>query len=437
MRRVALIVLLVSASISTLAPAPAAAAPVAETDGTETVLTLEQALQMARKRNRTLRIERAKLMQAQTSVQQGWAALFPTVAAQGKYSHNYKEVALMFGSDPLLLQPSEQFDGAISFTAPIVAPAAYPALEALKAGARASEEGFAVAETALLVSVAQTFYAASISDEVVVARQSNVQVARATLGNAKTRFEAGTVTKVDVNRALLAVVRAEQMEREAHNGRERTYRALGTLIQERRPFRVHVQPVPPERHDERELDVALRLRPEFRLVEASIEAAEAQTRAHRWRWAPTLSAFGNARRFNYDNFARDRHSWVVGGQLDWVIFDGGTRDAQRHLALAQAEESRARGEALRDSIRDDLADGRRQLDTKQHGLEAAERSVALAREALELVRVQYEAGNVTQVDLLQAQDSLVASQEALAQAHYDVAAADLVLRRAAGTFPPR
>jgi outer membrane protein TolC len=126
---------------------------------------------------------------------------------------------------------------------------------------------------------------------------------------------------------------------------------------------------------------------------------------------------------------------VLGAQLDWVLYDGGTRDAQRHLAAAQAAEAQARAQALRDDVRDDLADGREQLDTKQRALETAERSVALARETLALVRIQYQAGSVTQVDLLQAQDALAATQEAQAQARYEVALADLGLRRAAGTFP--
>jgi outer membrane protein TolC len=160
-------------------------------------------------------------------------------------------------------------------------------------------------------------------------------------------------------------------------------------------------------------------------------------RAQRWRWAPTLSAFGNARKFNYDNFARDRYSWAIGGQLDWLIFDGGNRDAQRHVAAAQVAEAHARMALLRDTIRDDLANGRRRLETKRQGVAAAERSVELARETLELVRVQYEAGNVTQMDLLQAQDAIVASYEGLAHARFDLAAADLMLRRAAGTFPGR
>ena len=41
---------------------------------------------------------------------------------------------------------------------------------------------------------------------------------------------------------------------------------------------------------------------------------------------------------------------------------------------------------------------------------AAERSVALAQEALGIVRAQYDAGTATQLDVLQAQDSLVAAE---------------------------
>jgi outer membrane protein TolC len=422
--------------VFTVALLLAVTAPLARAaDEGSNVVTLEQALGRARKRNRTLGVERARLQQAQTTVEQAWTVLFPTIAAQGRYTHNYKEVALPFGGSNLLLQPSEQFDVGLNASAPLIAPAAYPALAAVKANVRAAEANFSVTEAQLLVTVAQTFYLASIADEVLVARRSNVGVARATLGNAQTRFSAGTVTKVDVDRAELAVVRAEQGEREAGDARDRTYRALATLIQLDQPFTVQVQPRPPQLHDERELETALHLRPELRVLEATLESAEAQQRARAWQWAPTVSAFGNVRKFNYDNFARDRYSWALGGQIEWLIYDGGGRDAQRHQAAAQVQEALARTEVLRDSVRDDLADGRRRLDTKLHGLEAAERSVTLAKETLELVRVQYEAGSVTQVDLLQAQDALVASQEALAQAHFDVAAADLLLRRAAGTFP--
>ena len=416
-----------------------AGAATSPSGGAAMPLTLDQALALGRKRSRSLIVERARLAQAQTSVEQAWSALFPTLTAQGKYTHNdFKDVSVPFGpmGANIVIQPQEQLDATINATVPLIAPPAYPALQAVKSNVRGAEANYEVSETQVLFGVAQSFYAAAISDEVLVARHSSVQVARATLDNARTRFSAGTVTKVDVDRAEIAFMRAEQQEREARTAREQTYRALATLIQIDGPFQVMAPPVAATpAADTSTLEMALQLRPEFRAVNASLESADSQRRAYAWRWAPTLSGFGLARRFNYKNFARNDYTWAVGAQLDWVLYDGGTRDAQRHLAAAQADEALARTEVLRDTVRDDLANGRLALETRRHAAETAERSVGLARETLELVRTQYEAGTVTQVDLLQAQDALVAVQEALAQAHFDVAIADLTLRRTAGTFP--
>jgi len=411
------------------------------------VLSLDQALTMARRTNRTLIAERERLAQAQTNIEQAWSVLFPTVAAQGKYTRN--NIGLSFpisavSSTPgqpagpptiLTIQPLNQLDGVLSFSAPLIAPPAYPALQAVKTGAETAEADYETSLTSVLFAVAQAYYAAAISDEVTTARQSNLDVARATLQNAETRFSAGSVTKVDVDRAELAVVRAVQALREARFAQEQSYRTLTTLIQSEGGFRA--EPLAPSRAAEpaQDLDLALRLRPEFRAIELLVRSDRLQQRSYGWRWAPTLSGFGSARIFNYDNFAEQRHAWAVGVELDWVLFDGGARDAQRHLAAAQAREALARAQVLRDTIRDDLANGHGLLETKRRAQEAAERSVGLAVETLDLVRTQYEAGHIAQIDLLQAQDGLVAAKEALAQSHFEVAIADLSLRRAAGTFP--
>jgi outer membrane protein TolC len=72
--------------------------------------------------------------------------------------------------------------------------------------------------------------------------------------------------------------------------------------------------------------------------------------------------------------------------------------------------------------------------TKPPAHDAAERSVVLSQETLGLMRVQHNAGTATQLDLLQAQDALVSAEVSLAQAHFDLALADLALQRAVGTF---
>jgi outer membrane protein TolC len=400
-------------------------------------LTLDDALASARRANRTLTAEKAHLAAAQTAVEQAWSALFPVVSAQGKYTHNYKEAEFRFAGPPpvsAVILKQEQLDGQVNLTLPLIAPAAYPALDAVKKGVRSSEASYEASEAAVLTSVAQTFYLAAAADEVVVSRKSNIEVNRATLQNAKTRFAAGTVTKVDVDRAELALVRAEQAELDAEYARQQAYRALATLMQSNAPFTVRPAEAPSAAPSDN-LDTALKLRPEFRALILSEESSTAQSRAYGWKWSPQLSAFGLAHIGNYAGFTGDKYNWAVGLQLDWTVFDGGTRDALRHQATAQAAEAAARAQVLSDSIRDDLENGKRFLATKQAALQASTRAVTLAQETLDLVRSQYEAGTVTQVDLLQAQDFLVGAQEALAQSRFDVAVADVNLRRTAGTFP--
>ena len=439
-------------SLFLIAGGPARATTADELSG-ERALTLDEALAMAKKRNWNLAAERARVAQAQTNIDQAWALLLPTVAAQGKYTRNYKAVTLGFppsldlsqlpnlvplpAAPPLNIQPLNQLDGVISFNAPLIVPAAYPGLEAVKANVHAAEANYESTEANILFGVAQAFYGAAIADEVLAARHSSVEVTRATLANAQTRFSAGTVTKVDVDRAELAVLRAEQAEREARHARDQAYRALATLILIQGPFRIVLPPVPTAPVAEPNLENSLQLRPEFRALSLTAYAADKQRVTDGLRWSPSISAFGNARRFNYDNFVRDHATWALGLQLDWVIFDGGNRDALRHQAAAQQAEADARAAALRDNIRDDLVNQRSLVETKQHAVEAASRAVVLSQETIDLVRTQYEAGTVTQVDLLQAQDNLVGAQEALAQSRFDLSVADLTLRRVAGTFPPR
>jgi outer membrane protein TolC len=403
-------------------------------------LTFEQAIAMARKNNRAIKVDRAQLAAAQTATETAWGSLLPTISAQGKYTRNYVEVqfpAGTFGPKGLLLQPLNQWDGSVNATTPLLAPAAWAALKSVKANVEAAEANFQAQEAQLLVQAAEAFLAAAGTDQLVEARSSSLFVARATLKDAEVRLSAGSVTKVDVDRAEVAVVRAEQAEREALTARERAYRALATLLQANGGFKVSTNFPTAPMPDPNDVPVALHLRPEFRAYEETVRSAEQESNARAWLWAPTLSAFGNARRFNYDNFHLDRYSWAVGGQLDWLLFDGGARDAARHQANARAAAAREQAAAFADSVRDDLANTSADLRTKRQAVDSAQRSATLSQESLDLIRTQYSAGTGTQLDLLQAQDALVGANIALVQARFDVAAADLALRYSAGTFPPK
>lgn len=443
----------------------------------ERVLSLDDALELARVHNRDLRAARARLEQSATNLEQAWVALRPQVSAQGKYTHNYKEVTLDFAQfnqgtlgladtikgtsgneaenaaigrfeqalnsattqKPITIQPSEQLDSSATVTVPLVVPSAYAGLSAARLAHRSNGAGFEVTEATVLLSVAQAYYAAAGSDELVLARKHAVAVARETRDIANARREAGFVNQVEVMRAEVSLVRAEQDEAESENSRDVAYRGLATLLGERQPFRVElastVPPVPAA--SPMLVENARRLRPEVAQYRLALAGTQASVRAAAWRWAPSLSAFGSVRAFNYKGFSGDPYSWAVGLELDWLLYDGGARDAQRRLAAAQSEENQARLDLLQDSLGDEVLNARGTLDTRRRALDAAARSLELAGATLRLVRSQYDAGTVKQLDVLQAQDSLVVAEVAVVQAHFDLALADLQLRRAIGTFPSR
>jgi outer membrane protein TolC len=322
-------------------------------------------------------------------------------------------------------------------TVPLVVPSAYPALAGARESGRASEANYEVAETAILAEVVESFFVAAGLDELMAARRDAIAVAERTQRDAEKRVAAGIVNAIEVTRAQLALVRAGQELRETENQRGQAYRALATLIQIPRPFVVAAPPS--DRGPLPEIDELLpqawAARPEHASYIHGERAAELQASAAAWRWAPTVSGFGSLRGFNYTGFAGDHYNWALGVQLDWTLYDGGQRDVQRARARVSARENRLRLDQWRDTLADELRNRLSTLEVKRSAVEVARTSVELARRTLELARAQHEVGTIGQLDLLQAQDGLVAAEVALTRARFDSALAELQLRRASGEFP--
>lgn len=335
----------------------------------------------------------------------------------------------------IVIQPRLQLDAVISANVPLLVPAAYPALKGAKLGYRAQEKQLAATTAQVLQSVATAFFAAAGSEELVAARGNTIAVAQKTVENAKVRLAAGVVNKVEVTRAELALIQAKQRLLEAQDGRASAYRMLGTMLQlEPGTFQV-VAPKEPDAEMGQEaelLDQAQKARPEIASLEFAMQAAASQVTSGWLRYSPNLALFGSLRLTNATGFAGRHDSFAVGAALDWQLFDGFARDAGRHQAEAQRKDAELRLAQLRDSIADEVVNARRTVLTKRQGLVTAQRAQQMAQETLNLVRLQYEAGTATQLDLLSAQDQLDMASVGLAQARFDLSLAGIQLRRLIG-----
>ena len=476
MHRLATSLGLAATALTALLTAPAHA---------ERTLSLDEALALARTESRDLKQARARLGRAATVVEAARTPLLPTVTAQGRYTHNYKDVdfplapfyqptiglaktveasvpssvgavsayrgqleAESAGAPIISLQKQEQLDLVVTATVPLVVPWAYPALDGAKQSYAASESTREATIANVLLATAQAFFGAAGADELVLARRNGVQLATEAAAHAERRFRAGSGQRVDVMRAQLARVHAGQGLAEALDVQGRAYRALATICQLREPFRVapteargasdaaanvadHNLDESPE-HDPDAARDALARRPELIALDRSLAARTASLQAQRLRFLPSLSAFGNLRAFNNRGFSGDLYSWGAGVEIDWLLYDAGARDVERHAARAERDELAAMRDSLRDAITDEAINARRTVATKRSALDAAASSLNLASETLRLVRTQHDEGVATVLELLAAQDALVGAEVALARARFDLALARLTLRHDLG-----
>ncbi len=449
-------------------------------------LTLSDAIKAADENSLDLMQARARLEQSGTGIQAARAALLPTIALQGKYTHNsyavelpateFADSALQVGdalvsvsddlyaqtgktpsanvsgalsgyqqvktailtAPPIVITPQEQLDASVSVQLPLVVPWAWYQLRSAHRTVDAAEANFKVSRAQTLLLVAQYFYLAAGNEEVVTARHHAIEVAQKTLDDAIARVEVGAGNLVDQGRAQVAYDRAVQSATEAEAAREQAFRTLSTAIGVTGPYGVEVGNLPQDRFGPGDDLAAMgrSLRPEFSLNIAQVSASQVSSKSNGARWWPTLSAFGQARTFNYAGFAGKNYAWSVGVQLDWALYDGGSSAASKRQFAALASEASARLTLLQLTISDDIANARRDLDVKHLAVGTAERAVSLSQQTLDLIRVQHDSGAISQLDLLTAQDALVSAELTLAQARFDRALADITLQRQVGTFPP-
>jgi outer membrane protein TolC len=345
--------------------------------------------------------------------------------------------AMLTSANPqIVIQPRLQLDATIAANVPLLVPAAYPALQGAKLAYRAQERQLDVTMAQVLQSVATAFFAAAGAEELVAARTNTIEVAQKTVDNARVRLQAGVVNKVEVTRAELALIQAKQRLLESQDNRASAYRMLATMI--RQPagsFKVVPPPEPSTEMsaEDQLVDQALKSRPELLSLELSGRAASSQVTSSWLRYSPNISLFGNIRLTNATGFAGRSDSYSFGAQLDWQVFDGFARDAQRHQFEAQRRDVELRLEQLRDSISDEVINARRNVVTKRQGLVTAQRALQMAQETLNLVRLQYEAGTATQLDLLTSQDQMDLASVGLAQARFDLSLSLIQLRRLIGS----
>ncbi len=426
-----------------LAVAPARAADdLPEPTPTVATMGLDDALARFRAESPTAEQLAGRVMEARAQVRLAASQLQPILAARGSYTRNRDDAIFslsdMLGQlidllpnnveidpsiipDDFIIQPQEQWTGAGSLQVPLVDARAWADWSAAKKAAEATEAGVEAARLQVEGGVVKAAWLASAAAESVEANRKGVEAARSHRDSAQRRMDAGIGTELDVLQADTELVRRQSDYVQAVADLDKARRGLGALLGLDGPVEVTVPAldmVQPAAGDE-----DLSRHPTMISAEAATLAASRQVTSALLRQLPTLS--GSARYFlsDVEYVTGEKDGWQLGLELTWVLYDGGARYGLLDRARGQRQQADARARQAALDLARDVAEADHAVDVARQRLRLADTAVATATEADATATRLYEAGLVSSLDVLDAQQRLTDLELAHAGARAQLAAA--------------
>jgi OMF family outer membrane factor len=307
-----------------------------------------------------------------------------------------------------------------------------PKIQAARAQLRNARNAYASQLRNLQLNVSQAYYNLQKAEQTVRIRDAAVRNDLLILQDTEELKQAGLVPRLDVLRRR-AIEASDQ---------EELIQALADRAVARRQLAVLLNLPPqltPEASDkialqprwpldlEKTLLAAYRGNPELEAILATREALAKDSSATAAALLPKLSLFANAggsvsNTNQFDATASNGgccgatlipvsnangYDWSVGLTLRWLLFDAGTTAGQARALAKQADATAQQYAAQRNDIRLRLEQAFFNHEASLAKLASARRGLAAALEAFRDVRLRYQAGLSSELDLSNTQEKLI------------------------------
>ena len=418
------------------------------------VLSLEEALELARRNNPVLRQAINELELTPAGVRAAWGAFLPDLSLNlgTNINLNRRLQAEDFFGNPIA-NPNVEWVTASSSSQSVSAN-----LRLFEGGARFHQRGAERARgiarerrveaelTDTWARVATSFHQTIRQSDLLELEMAILEGKRLDLESARRLFELAVVSRVDVLAAELEVQRQERAVRQAENEHAKAVLALRAEIVAPDMGEFTTRGTLPEPFDPAALDEAgligraLERSPLLLRNRAEVDVGRASLSAVRGTRLPTISlgtyfyqnAYGSDYTAAFQPFSTDSRYASAQLSMSIPVFTGFSAerdiaDAEVQLANAEEQMRQTRMEIERD-VRSGLIDLRGAWDSYR----LAERSSEIAEERLRLAREEYRLTSVTFSDLQLAIEGAAIERRTAINARYDFIAARIALDRVVG-----
>lgn len=375
-------------------------------------LDLTAARELIAEESFDVQIARTQVVVAEGVIRQAYAAILPTFSASGNYTINQEEILLDFGADDLppgidipesVIQPRTDYRWNLSATVNMNF-RSWPMLN----GARAQRE----------MALAQVEMTQESIDEAVIQTYFNLLVVRRTIdlsarqvASAETirdftrrQVEGGVATDFELTRAELELRQRRSDLDRARQQFIQVRKALAELLQTDDDFDIEIPPALELHSPQEDLRRAESNRAAFRLDRYNEEFAIWSVRDIYYSYLPSLSATFRWGGGKGTALQPGTPQWALVFGAEWILWDGGMREAELDQTRAQLLAAELQREQTRFQVERSLDQARAEIEAAQIQLQSAQATVALAQRSLEQAETSYRFGVASQLDVINARD---------------------------------
>ena len=285
---------------------------------------------------------------------------------------------------------------------------------------------------------AQFFYAILFLQESIRVQNDHLKTLDDHLTIARKKLEIGTAIELEVLNTEVRIASVRNQVTDLENALQKQEVALRQLagIEGSAPLRLHGEFTrqPLGLDADALIRGALEKRPEGKALQTLKRAAEIQAQLAGLRAMPVVSVnllFGIKNGYIPD-LNPLKLNFVAALQADVPIFEGNLTKSLKAEAAANLKTVEDRRKELEDLVRSDVEQAISDVTASERKLENVEVNIGQARKALEFAKASYEAGAITNIDVLDTEEARSDAEFMRLQALYKLVVSRLALRRAAG-----
>lgn len=295
----------------------------------------------------------------------------------------------------------------------------------------------------IAAAVSKTFYDVLLTQKQIDVLEEDIVRLTRSLQDAYNQYKGGIVDKTDYKRATIALNNAKAELKQEQDLLTAKYSYLKQLMGYPDTAGLQLQYDSTSLEKESMLDTLQQVnyenRIEYKLLETQKRLQQYNLKYYKWSFLPSVSAYGN---YNIDYF-NDKFSKLyqqsfpnsnVGLQLAFPIFQGGKRIYQVRSAELQIQRVDWQLTYMKSIIGSQYAQALALYKGNLANYDALKENVELANDVYNVIRLQYQQGIKTYLDVIIAESDLRTSQLNYYTALYQLLQSKIDVQKALGTI---